>query len=121
MLELNKSFQDKKNKFLNRIKDNLGATAPDNGACPIDLKLSKKLEVFYNFDFKIFVSELKKKKVVLSLLQQDEWEEYFNSYKTEINQLQAEINRTDKEIDQMVYDLYELTEEEIKIVEESIS
>jgi len=119
MLDLNKSFQQKKSKFLNRLKDNLGATAPVNGACPIDLKLSKKLEVFYNYDFKIFVSELKKKKVVLSLLQQDEWEEYFNSYKTEINQLQAEIDKTDKEIDQMVYELYGLTEDEIKIVEKA--
>jgi len=119
MLSLNKDLQQKKSKFLHRIKDNLGATAPDNGACPIDLKLSKKLEVFYNYDFKIFVSELKKKKVVLSLLQQDEWEEYFNSYKTEINQLQAEINKTDKEIDQMVYELYGLTEDEIKIVEKA--
>jgi len=54
------------------------------GACPIDLKLSKKLKEFYNYDFKIFVSELKKKKVVLSLLQQDEWEEYFNSYKKKL-------------------------------------
>jgi len=119
MLSLNKQLQEKKSKFLNRLKDNLGATAPDNGASPIDLKLSKKLEVFYNFDFKIFVSELKKKKVVLSLLQQDEWEEYFNSYKKEINQLQAEINKTDREIDQMVYELYGLTEDEIKIVEKA--
>ncbi len=69
---------------------------------------------------KQLVSELKKKKVVLSLVQQDEWEEYFNAYKTEINNLQSQISQTDKEIDQMVYQLYELTEEEIKIMEESV-
>jgi peptidoglycan hydrolase CwlO-like protein len=55
--------------------------------------------------------------VVLTLIQQDEWEAYFTSYKNEINQLQSEIEKTDKEIDQMVYELYGLTEEEIKIVE----
>ena len=55
-----------------------------------------------------------------TLKQQDEWEEYFNSYKKEINDLQAEIKKTDAEIDQMVYKLYELTEEEIRIVEESV-
>ena len=75
---------------------------------------------FYDFDFKTFVTELKKQKVKLSLVQQDEWEEYFNSYKSEINQLQIEIEKTDKEIDQMVYQLYNLTDDEIAIVENSI-
>ena len=109
MLDLNKNLQQKKIKFLNRVTDNF----------EID-KVSKKLDVFYNYDFKTFVSELKKKKVVLSLIQQDEWEEYFLAYKTEINKLQLEINLTDKEIDKMVYVLYELTDEEIKIVEDSV-
>ena len=113
MLELNKELQQKKNKFINRVKDNLFATM---GHVP----LSKKTDTFYNFDFKTFVAELKKKKVVLSLLQQDEWEEYFTAYKKEINNLQSQISATDKEIDQMVYQLYELTDEEIKIVEESV-
>ena len=34
-------------------------------------------------------------------------------------ELKTQIDQTDKEIDQMVYELYGLTEEEIKIVEES--
>ena len=109
MQELNQSLQQRKSKFLNRIKDNFD----------ID-KISKKLGAFYDFDFKTFVAELKKQKVVLSLIQQDEWEEYFIAYKTEINNLQEQISTTDKEIDSMVYKLYELTEEEIKIVEESV-
>ncbi len=108
MLDLNKVLQEKKNKFTNRINDNFEIN-----------KISKKLELFYNYDFKTFVSELKKQKIKLSLVQQDEWEEYFNAYKDEINQLQDEINTTDKEIDQMVYELYGLTEEEIGIVEKS--
>jgi hypothetical protein len=109
MVDLNKQLQQKKTKFLNRLKDNFEIE-----------KISKKLDGFYEQDFKAFVSELKKQKVKLSLVQQDEWEEYFNAYKTEINNLQTQINQTDKEIDQMVYQLYELTEEEIKIVEESV-
>jgi type I restriction-modification system DNA methylase subunit len=117
MLELNQQLQEKKYKFLNRVKDNLNIGLKPDVNKSAEIKISKKLKTFYNNDFKTFVSELKKQKVKLSLVQQDEWEEYFYSYKTEINQLQAEINRTDKEIDQMVYDLYELTEEEIKIVE----
>ena len=109
MLELNKQLQQKKNAFLSRVKDNFEIE-----------KTSKKLDAFYDFDFKTFIAELKKQKVKISLNEQVEWEEFFNKYKTEINTLQTEIDKTDQEIDQMVYELYGLTEEEIKIVEESV-
>jgi hypothetical protein len=109
MISLNEKLQEKKTKFLNRVRDNFEIE-----------KISKKIEAFYDHDFKTFVSELKKKKIKLSLVQQDEWEEYFNAYKAEINLLQSEINQTDKEIDQMVYELYELTEDEIEIIESSL-
>jgi hypothetical protein len=109
MLGLNKELQDKKTRFINRITSNLEIA-----------KISKKIDAFYNFDFKTLVAELKKQKVKLTLVQQDEWEEYFMAYKTEINQLQTQIEATDKEIDQMVYALYGLTAAEIEIVEENI-
>ena len=35
--------------------------------------------------------------------------------------LPNELEKTDKQIDQMIYELYNLTEEEIKIVEEATS
>lgn len=107
MLELNIQLQEKSAKFQSRIKSNFAVE-----------KISTKLESFHEYDFKTFVAELKKQKVSPTLKQQDEWEEYFNSYKKEINDLQAEIKKTDAEIDQMVYKLYELTDEEIKVVEE---
>ena len=96
----------KSTKFLNRTKEHFEIE-----------KVSKKLSAFYNYDFKTYVAELKKQKVTLSLIQQDEWQDYFNTYKTEINQLQTEIQQTDNEIDQMVYKLYELTPKEIEIIE----
>ncbi len=105
----NNIITNKSKIFINRVLENFDI-----------VRISKKLESFYNFDFKTFISELKKQKIKLSLTQQDEWEDYFNLYKTEINQLQDEINQTDKEIDQMVYELYGLTDEEIRIVEESV-
>ena len=120
MLELNKKFQQKKNEFLSRVKDNFTATAATRGHVPLAIKTSKKLDAFYDFDFKVFVAELKKQKVKISLTEQVEWEEFFNTYKAELNNLQSEINKTDKEIDQMVYELYGLTDEEIKIVEGSV-
>ena len=109
MISLNKELQIKVEKFIKRIKSNLEIQ-----------KIRKKLQNFYNFDFKTFLTELKKQKIKLTFKEQDEWEDYFDSYKTEINNLQRKINQTDKEIDKMVYELYELTEEEIEIVEQSV-
>ena len=46
----------------------------------------------------------------------NEWE----NLQQEIEDLEDEIEKTDNEIDQMVYELYDLTDEDIKIVEESL-
>ena len=148
MLFLKTQLQEKKNRFLELLKANVDYNQNskkqnnkeqlNNGVNPVvnettvveshaGFKVSKKLESFYDYDFKTFVAEISKafKTVGLTrrftLVQQDEWEEYFTTYKTEINQLQSEISKTDKEIDQMVYELYGLTEEEIEIVENSIN
>lgn len=105
MFTLNKDLHELTEKFLHRIQDNLKIE-----------KLTKKLENFYEGDFKDFLAELKKQKVSLSLAQQDEWEPYFKEYKEKILTVKGEIERTDKEIDEMVFDLYGLSEEERKIV-----
>ena len=106
MLSLNKQKQEKINNFLHRLETNFEIE-----------KFTNKINTFYDYDFKTLLSEVKKKKVKLSLSQQDEWEEYFNNYKNEINELQKQIDKTDQEIDQMVYELYGLTKKEIEIVE----
>ena len=51
------------------------------------------------------------------LTQQDEWEDYFNQYRNDCQQLAEQIAQTDREIDLRVYQLYGLTDDEIKIVE----
>ena len=109
MIELNKDFYEKRQKFLDRIRDNLNLD-----------KISKNLDEFYNLDFKSFLKELEKQKIKLSLKDQDSWQEYFSDYKKELIELKAKIDKTDREIDKMVYKLYDLTEDEIKIVEESL-
>ncbi|MCB0802295.1 MAG: N-6 DNA methylase [Flavobacteriales bacterium] len=90
---------------------------------PIE-KLPKKLENWHELEFGEFITELNKaiKKAggnPLSKLQEMEWMEVFETKKAEAQALKTEIDKTDKEIDQMVYELYGLTEEEIKIVENS--
>lgn len=81
--------------------------------------LSQNLQNWPSLDFKGFLTELKKAKVKLSLAEEAEWLAYFTTQKEKANTLQAEITRLDKEIDQMVYQLYGLSEEEVRIVEDS--
>jgi hypothetical protein len=99
-------LQTKRQRFLKRLTDNFA-----------EIKITGTLERFDELDFKQFIAELKKQKINLSLKQQDEWEEYFNEYKTACSDLVQQIAETDKAIDGMVYALYGLTEEEIEVVE----
>ena len=108
MLSLQFKFNSIKNKFLSLLTHNLEVE-----------KLTKKLESFYDYDFKVFLKELNKLKVKLTLSEQADWNDFFEQYKKEINLLQTNIFSANKEIDQIVYELYDLTEEEIKIVEEN--
>jgi hypothetical protein len=93
-------------------------------------KPTKRLQNWYELDFSEFLKELEKnaKKFnkedkteyrKLSLSEEAEWMQYFNEQKQKVEELKAEMNKADNEIDQMVYELYELTEEEIKVVEEA--
>lgn len=106
MLSLNKDLQSKRARFLRRLQDNMP-----------DIKITGALETFDTLDFAGFVAELKKQKIKLSLVQQDEWEDYFTQYKAALNDLSAQIAATDKEIDARVYALYGLADEEIKVIE----
>lgn len=107
-IEKTSAIQSKQTNFRRRLHENLGIE-----------KMSKKLQRFWEYDFKTLLAELKKNKISLSLDKQDEWATYFDKNKAEIQSLQTEIDRTDAEIDRMVYALYGLTDEEIKIVETS--
>lgn len=87
-------------------------------------KMSKKLQNWHDLEFIDFIKELNKtiKKAggnPLSKLDEMEWMELFETKKKEALELKAEIDKTDREIDLLVYELYGLTDEEIKIVENS--
>ena len=106
MLFLNSQLQQKRSRFLRRLQDNFEG-----------VKITSALESFDTMEFAEFLKELKKQKITLSLSQQDEWEEYFNQYKTECNNLSAEITTTDNAIDFKVYKLYGLTYDEVLVVD----
>ena len=105
MLSLHKDLQEKRSRFLRRLGENIEG-----------VKITTALQTFDELDFAGFVAELKKQKIKLSLVQQDEWEPYFNDYKEACNTLKEQIQKTDQEIDTRVFDLYGLTPEEREIV-----
>jgi hypothetical protein len=83
-------------------------------------ELPNKLQNWFQCSYSVFILELSKKKIKLSLSQEAEWEDYFVQESKKALELKAKIDSTDKEIDRMVYELYGLTEEEIKIIEQSV-
>ncbi|KAF0233086.1 MAG: type I restriction-modification system methyltransferase, partial [Prolixibacteraceae bacterium] len=83
-------------------------------------KISKNLQNWFDLEFKDFLKELQKANVKLTLSEEADWMNYFTEQKQKAQTLKSEIDKTDREIDRMVYALYGLTEEEIKIVEESV-
>lgn len=109
MLSLNKELQEATQKFQRTIQRNFEIE-----------ELSTKLQNWYTNTYKEFLAELGKKKIKLTLAEESEWEEYFLQEQTKTMAIKRQIDATDKEIDQLVNELYGLTEEEIKIVEESM-
>ncbi|MDA3780221.1 MAG: N-6 DNA methylase, partial [Bacteroidales bacterium] len=114
MLNLSKTLQIKVSKFTKFIKREYNLD-----------KLNKKLNSFYKLSLDDFIKEiqkianLKSASALENRKLSEYWEEMFAVDKNEILILKFEIDKTDEEIDQMVYKLYELTDDEIKIVEEN--
>ena len=108
MLSLNKELQEISEKFQRNLQREFTLET-----------LSKKLQNWYELSFADFLKELAKAKLNLTLSQKADWEDYFLAEQQKAISIKSQIDQTDKEIDQMVYELYGLTEEEIKIVENS--
>ncbi len=106
MVSLHRQLQGRLSRFLRRLTGNMQG-----------IKVNASLSAFYQLDFPSFLSELKKQKCHLSPMQQDEWEEYFDEYKSVCLQLSRQIQYTDQAINTHVYRLYGLSEEEISMVE----
>lgn len=110
LLSSNKDLQEVSSKFQRSLQRKFESLE----------KLPRKLENWYELTFADFVKELKKKKIKLSLGEEEgEWEDYFLAEKQKAVTIKSQIDKTDAEIDRMVYKLYNLTEEEIQIVEQS--
>ncbi len=105
-IQLTAQLQEKRNRFLRRLSENLQG-----------VKINATLRTFDSLDFAAFVAELKKQKIKLSLVQQDEWEDYFNQYAKGCRDISHQIVKADQEINILVYQLYGLTYDEILVVD----
>ncbi|MBZ2166635.1 Eco57I restriction-modification methylase domain-containing protein [Methanobacterium spitsbergense] len=110
MLHLNRQLQNEINGFKYWIQKEFHVE-----------KLSKKLEKYYELSKDEFIIEMRKKKVNTKSRKNREYLEREFSESIKItNPLLQEIELTNNEIDQMVYKLYRLTDDEIKIIEDSV-
>jgi len=106
---LNKKLQKEVDGFKYWVKKEFG------------VKLSKKLEKYYNLTTDEFIDELSKKKVDTKSRKNREYlEREFTESLAIIKPLIQGIEKTDNEIDQMVYELYGLNDDEIMIIEKSL-
>jgi type I restriction-modification system DNA methylase subunit len=108
LINLNIDFKEQLQKFQRTIQRKFNLE-----------DLPKKLQDWYLLTYAEFIKELAKKKVKLSLSEEAEWEDYFETESKKAQDLKAQIDKTDAAIDQMAYELYGLSEEEIRIVENS--
>lgn len=85
-------------------------------------KLSQKLEKYYELTFDEFLEELRKKKVNTKKrsVRENLEAEFYTSLDI-IRPLQQQIQELEDEINQKVYKLYDLTDDEIKIIEDSLN
>ncbi len=109
ILKLKNEFKEKHSTFLELLKINFKIEKP-----------TKILDKFYDLDFQMFLAELTNMcKVKFSVDEQLEWMKQFESHKQILLKNISDTNRIDNDINQNVYKLYQLTDKEIRIVEEN--
>ena len=84
-------------------------------------KLTNKLDNFWSLDFAAFRNELKKTfKTEIPLKDRDDWEKYLGEKSAEVIRLTTEIQVAEREIDAIVYGLFDLTQDEIRLLENAL-
>ncbi len=108
MMELNKNLNESSKHALNFIETKYQPK-----------KIPQKLQKFWQIGANPFIDELKKQKVNLTLKEEEELIQWYKEKQMLLNDLENQINQLDKNIDLEVYKLYDLSDEEVKIIEEA--
>jgi hypothetical protein len=84
-------------------------------------KLTRKLEDWWELDFNAFAAEVKRAfRADIPVKERGQWESYLAENAAEVRTLSASIEAGEREIDEIVYRLFDLTQEEIKLLEDSL-
>lgn len=96
---------------------------PDLAPAGAEAKLSTKLKEWWDFpDFSAFRTEVKKVlKTDIPLAERTAWEDWLQRDKAEINRLSDKIRANEDRINATIYEIFELTADEVKLLEGSIS
>jgi len=99
------------------IRKNIPSLCPDEQ----EPKLNNKLKSWWTLSFEDFQKEIKKQyKHSMTLEQNMQWQNMFESYKQKIQQNSAELAQKEQKLNQAVYKLFGLDEAEISLLEESL-
>ncbi|WP_350333463.1 Eco57I restriction-modification methylase domain-containing protein [Coralliovum pocilloporae] len=105
-----------------RLQQGLRRRIPD--LCPDgrEPKLNNKLKEWWALpDFAAFQAEVKKSfKADIPLSERNDWEDWINRDRADINRLTAEIAAHEDRINAIVYELFELTPDEITLLEANL-
>ena len=83
-------------------------------------KLPQKLINWYKLENNQFLKELKILSLNLNLTEESEWLSYFNQQKESIVSIVSQIADTENEINHLIYEYYNLTNEEIREIENTM-
>lgn len=108
ILKLKSEFKEKHTTFLELLKINFKVEKP-----------TKALDNFYNLTFESLLKELTLSKTKLSVDDQIQWMKQFESHKQDLLQNITDTQKIEDSINQTVYKLYNLTDKEIRVVEEN--
>lgn len=103
-------------KHENRFKRRLADLCPESQT----FKLNKKLENWWQLDFKQLEKEIKKAfkgQLPSAPKERDDWQDYFEEMQQTQQRLQGEIKQLEQTLNQQVYQLFNLTPEEIHLIE----
>lgn len=80
-------------------------------------KLTRKLENWWELEFKELLDELAKHKVQLLVKKHSEWRDFLNDVKKQHQDFNLQIAALELQLNKAVYQLFDLTAEEIKLIE----
>lgn len=106
---LKQQYCDKLDRFTSFIKT---VYKPD--------KVSERIQKFYQNNFNCFIEELEKFNAMLTAREKYELMDLFEKEKLELLNMESQIVEFQKSVDTIIYKLYNLTEDEVKIIENDL-